>query len=171
VAVVSPSAGAAGRYPHRVERARAYLKSLGLRVRLMPNAAGIDRWVSAPAEARAEDIHQAFLDDEVAVVLAAIGGNHSNQLLPFLDYELIRSHPKVFQGYSDITVLHWAFLKHAHLSSFYGPHSSPNSASSRRFFPTPTVFYAPPGSDRSRSSSSPPRSGRTSTSIGGRSRT
>jgi muramoyltetrapeptide carboxypeptidase len=121
VAVVSPSAGAAGRYPHRVERARAYLEFLGLKVRLMPNAAGIDRWVSAPAKARAEDIHQAFLDEEVTVVLAAIGGNHSNQLLPFLDYELIRAHPKVFQGYSDITVLHWAFLKHAHLSTFYGP--------------------------------------------------
>lgn len=121
VAVVSPSAGSAGLYPHRVERARAYLESIGLKVRLMPNATSVDGWVSAAAEARAEDIHQAFLDDEVAVVLAGIGGNHSNQLLPYLDFDLIRSHPKLFQGYSDITVLHWAFLEHAGLSTFYGP--------------------------------------------------
>lgn len=121
VAVVSPSFGAVGAFPHRVERACGYLESLGLNVRLMPNAAGVDAWVSASAEARAEDIHQAFLDDEVAVVLAGIGGNHSNQVLPFLDYDLIRAHPKVFQGYSDITVLHWAILRHASLSTFYGP--------------------------------------------------
>lgn len=121
VAVVSPASGAVGRWPHRVERARAYLESIGLRVRLMPNAARNEGWASAPPEPRVEDIHQAFLDDEVGVVLAGTGGNHSNQLLPLLDYDLIRAHPKVFQGYSDITVLHWALAKHSELSTFYGP--------------------------------------------------
>jgi muramoyltetrapeptide carboxypeptidase LdcA involved in peptidoglycan recycling len=121
VAVVSPSLGAVGRWPHRVERARAYLESLELRVRMTTNAARDEGWASASPELRAADLHEAFLDDEVAVVLAAIGGNHSNQLLPHLDYELVRSRPKIFQGFSDITVLHWAFLKHAGLSTFYGP--------------------------------------------------
>jgi muramoyltetrapeptide carboxypeptidase len=121
VAVVSPSFGAVGRWPHRVERATAYLESLGLEVRLMPNAARSESWISAPAEARADDLHRAFLDEEVAVVLAGIGGNHSNQLVPLLDYDLIRAHPKIFQGYSDLTVLHWALAKHAGLSTFYGP--------------------------------------------------
>lgn len=121
VAVVSPSFGAVGRWPHRVERGRAYLESLGLDVRLMPNAARSESWVSAPAEARAADIHEAFLDERVAVVLAGIGGNHSNQLLPHLDYDLIGAHPKVFQGYSDVTVLHWALAKQAGLSTFHGP--------------------------------------------------
>jgi len=87
----------------------------------MPNATRSEGWASAPPEARVADLHDAFADDEVAVVLAGIGGNHSNQLLPLLDYELIREHPKVFQGYSDMTVLHWAFAKHAGLSTFYGP--------------------------------------------------
>lgn len=121
VAVVSPSLGAVGRWPHRVERATAYLESLGLRVLLMANATRSDGWASAPPQARADDLHQAFLDHEVAVVLAGIGGNHSNQVLPLLDYELIRAHPKVFQGYSDITVLHWAIARHAGLATFYGP--------------------------------------------------
>src|SRR2546430_17030609 len=75
VAIVSPSFGAVGLWPHRVERGTAYLESLGLRVRLMPNAARSESWVSAPAQARAEDLHQAFADDDVAVVLAGIGGN------------------------------------------------------------------------------------------------
>jgi muramoyltetrapeptide carboxypeptidase len=120
VAVVSPSAGAVGAHPHRVERGRAYLEALGLTVRVMPNAARKEGWVSAPPEARAQDLHDAFLDDAVAVVLASIGGNHSNQLLPHLDLDLIGAHPKVFQGYSDITVLHWALLGSG-LGTFYGP--------------------------------------------------
>jgi muramoyltetrapeptide carboxypeptidase len=57
------------------------------------------------AAERAEDLH-AFADPEASVVLAAIGGDHSSALLPHLDYDLIRSPPKVFQAYSDVTVLH-----------------------------------------------------------------
>jgi muramoyltetrapeptide carboxypeptidase len=121
VAVVSPAFGAVGRWPHRVQLATTYLETLGLIVRLMPNAGRCEGWASASAEARVEDLHQAFADDSVQVVLAGIGGNHSNQLLPLLDYDLIRAHPKVFQGFSDITVLHWAIAKHAGLATFYGP--------------------------------------------------
>jgi muramoyltetrapeptide carboxypeptidase LdcA involved in peptidoglycan recycling len=121
VAVVSPSFGAVGRWPHRVERATAYLESLGLQVRLMPNASRDEGWASAPPADRVADLHAAFEDDEVAVVLCSIGGNHSNQLLPLLDYDLIHAQPKIFQGYSDMTVLHWAFARHAGLGTFYGP--------------------------------------------------
>lgn len=121
VAVVSPAFGGVGAWPHRVERATAYLESLGLQVRLMPNAARNDGWASAPPEDRVADLHAAFVDDDVAVVLCGIGGNHSNQLLPLLDYDLVREHPKIFQGYSNITVLHWAFAKRAGLVTFYGP--------------------------------------------------
>jgi muramoyltetrapeptide carboxypeptidase len=55
------------------------------------------------------------------VVLAAIGGDHAVELLPHLDYDLIRANPKLFQGYSDVTVLHWALLRRAGLVTFYGP--------------------------------------------------
>jgi len=121
VAIVSPSFGAAGAWPHRAERGIAYLESLGLKVRVMPNAARNDDWTSAPPAERVSDLHAAFADDDVAVVLTTIAGNHSNQLLPLLDFELIREHPKIFQGYSDMTVLHWAIAKHAGVGTFYGP--------------------------------------------------
>ena len=121
VAIVSPSFGAVGQFPHRTERGLAYLESLGLRVRLMSHAAETAGWVSSSAGSRVADIHEAFSDDQVTAIVCGIGGNHSNQLLPLLDYDLIRRHPKIFQGYSDITVLHWAFAKHANLRTFYGP--------------------------------------------------
>jgi len=135
VAIVSPSFGAVGLWPHRVERATAYLEELGLDVRLMPNSARHESWVSAPPSDRVADLHEAFLDDDVAVVLAGIGGNHSNQLLPLLDFDLIREHPKVFQGYSDVTVLHWAIAKHAGLATFHGPALVPELGEFPRVLP------------------------------------
>jgi muramoyltetrapeptide carboxypeptidase LdcA involved in peptidoglycan recycling len=121
VAIVSPSTPGPAWWPHRVERGRAYLESLGLKVRLMPNAASRSGWTAGTPEARAADIHDAFRDDEVRVVLASIGGNHSNQLLPHLDFDLIAAHPKIFQGYSDITVLLWAIALRSGLRTFHGP--------------------------------------------------
>jgi muramoyltetrapeptide carboxypeptidase len=121
VAIVSPSWGAVGAVPHRAERAARYLESLGLRVKFMANARRNEGWASAPPQDRADDINAAFADPDVSVVLAAIGGNHSNQLLPRLDWDLIASNPKIFQGYSDITVLHWAIAGRTGLRTFYGP--------------------------------------------------
>lgn len=121
IAIVSPSFPAVAEWPHRVENGVAYLRSLGFEVKIMPNAGLSTGWTAGTGEQRADDINQAFADPEVSVVLAAIGGNHSAQLLPHLDFELIGSNSKVFQGYSDITVLHWALLKNAHVQTFYGP--------------------------------------------------
>jgi muramoyltetrapeptide carboxypeptidase LdcA involved in peptidoglycan recycling len=110
-----------GLFPHRTERGIAYLESLGLRPVVMPNAALAGGWTAGSAQQRADDLHAAFADDSIAAIICGIGGNHSNQLLPLLDYDLIAAHPKIFQGYSDITNLHAAFAKHAGLSTYYGP--------------------------------------------------
>ena len=53
-------------------------------------------------------------------VISTIGGDDSIRILPLLDYAVIRDNPKVFMGYSDSTVTHFAFLK-AGVTSFYGP--------------------------------------------------
>lgn len=121
VALVSPSWFAAGAFPHRVERGRQYLESIGLRLEVMPNALAVGEWTAGTAQQRVDDLHAAFADPKITAVLCAIGGNHSNELVDLLDYDLIRAHPKVFQGVSDITVLHCALHRHAGMATFYGP--------------------------------------------------
>lgn len=118
VALVSPSWFGAGAFPHRVGRGRACLESLGLRLKVMPNALAMGDWTAGTPGQRADDLHAAFADSEAAVVLCAIGGNHSNDLLDLLDFDFIRARPKVFQGLSDITVLHCALHRHAGLATF-----------------------------------------------------
>ena len=62
-----------------------------------------------------------FLDKEVKAIVCTIGGDHSNQILKYLDFDLIRNHSKIFMGYSDITVLHLAIAKKSNLRTYYGP--------------------------------------------------
>src|SRR5262249_40073938 len=49
------------------------------------------------------------------------GGWGSAGLLPFIDYELARSHPKIVMGYSDVVALLLALHARAGLVTFHGP--------------------------------------------------
>ncbi len=57
-------------------------------------------------------------------VLTAIGGYNSNQLLRYLDYDLIKANPKILCGYSDITALTVAIHARTALVTYSGPHFS-----------------------------------------------
>lgn len=124
VAVVSPSYGAPGHFPHRLARGVAHLEALGLRVRVSAAARGVlaERpWLAATAQERADDLHAAFADPEVTAIIASIGGDHSNQVLPLLDMDLIRAHPTILLGLSDISVLTVAIHAATGLVTCNGP--------------------------------------------------
>ena len=125
VAVVSTSWQGIAVLPERAARAVAAVESLGHPVRLMPHAAaagdGVRDWVAGPPADRAADLHAAFADPDVGLVLSAIGGNHSGQLLEYLDFDLIAAHPKPFCGYSDTTTMLHAIHARTGLVTIYGP--------------------------------------------------
>ncbi len=125
IAVVSTSWGGIGELTARAARGIAALEALGYRVTLMPHAAGTSdgprTWVSGSADERLTDLHGAFADPDVDLVLAAIGGNHSAHLLEGLDVDLIRANPKPFCGYSDTTTALQAIHARTGLVTFYGP--------------------------------------------------
>ncbi|HEY4454006.1 MAG TPA: S66 peptidase family protein [Pseudonocardiaceae bacterium] len=121
IAIVSPSAGLAGRFPDRTERGIAALRALGYRTRTMPHALAARSWVSASVAERVADLETAFEDPRIDAILATIGGNHSAQLLAGLDMELIRANPKVFCGYSDISSVLNGIHVATGLVTFYGP--------------------------------------------------
>jgi muramoyltetrapeptide carboxypeptidase LdcA involved in peptidoglycan recycling len=69
-------------------------------------------------------LHEAFADPKVKGILTAIGGFNSNQLLDYIDYDLIKANPKVFCGFSDITALGTAIFSMTGLVTYSGPHFS-----------------------------------------------
>ncbi|HLD26487.1 MAG TPA: S66 peptidase family protein [Patescibacteria group bacterium] len=121
IGFISPSAGLAPFAMHRIQRAIDYLERLGYQVKLGKHSLQNNGYVSASVDERIDDIHCMFADPSVKMILATIGGNHCNQLISKLDYNLIRHHPKIFVGYSDLTVLHYAIQSQAGLSTYYGP--------------------------------------------------
>jgi muramoyltetrapeptide carboxypeptidase LdcA involved in peptidoglycan recycling len=123
VATVSPSWGGAGepeirwRYEQGVKRLE---EVFGLEVVPMPNSLkGADYLYKNP-QARAEDLMTAFKDEQIKGIITNIGGDDSIRLLPYIDFEVIRDNPKIFMGYSDVTISH-LFCHKAGVSSFYGP--------------------------------------------------
>jgi muramoyltetrapeptide carboxypeptidase len=73
------------------------------------------------ASQRLQDLHDAFADENSSVVVCLRGGYGSNYLLDGLDTELIRSHPKPFLAYSDLTGIQLHLLDSIGLPAFHGP--------------------------------------------------
>jgi muramoyltetrapeptide carboxypeptidase LdcA involved in peptidoglycan recycling len=102
VAVLSPSWAAPAVFPE--------VHEIGLRVlrddlHLEPVEYPTTRQIDATAKDRARDLMAAFADDSISIVMATIGGNDQITVLPHLDPEVFRAHPKRFLGYSDNTNL------------------------------------------------------------------
>ena len=127
VAIVSLSSGILGEETcaHQLELGKKRLKSLGLKPVFMPNALkGLD-YLNKHPEARAQDLKDVFQDPSIKGVIAAIGGDDTYRLLPYLldDEEFktnVQENPKLFTGFSDTTINHLMFYKLG-MTSFYGP--------------------------------------------------
>lgn len=72
-------------------------------------------------QARAEQINRMFADKEVRAILCAKAGYGSIRTIPYLDAKVIRRNPKIFVGYSDITVLLEYLQRVANMVVFHGP--------------------------------------------------
>ncbi|HUS18070.1 MAG TPA: LD-carboxypeptidase [Terriglobales bacterium] len=70
---------------------------------------------------RARELEDMFRRRDIEAILCARGGYGSNHLLPLLDMGIIRSHPKMFIGYSDITSLLTYFCDQADMVTYHGP--------------------------------------------------
>ena len=70
---------------------------------------------------RAEDINWAFKDDEVKAIMCVKGGEDSNTTLDYIDYQMIKNHPKIICGFSDNTSILNAIHEKTGLVTYHGP--------------------------------------------------
>jgi len=107
-----------------IEKAVQHIEALGFRVKLGTYLRDVWGNYGGTVAARIADLHAMFRDPDVKAIWAIRGGSGCISLLRHLDYRLIRTHPKVLLGYSDITALHLAIHRHAGLVTFHGPVAS-----------------------------------------------
>jgi muramoyltetrapeptide carboxypeptidase len=80
------------------------IRAEGLEVELSPNLLAADGYLAGRAEERARDLEEFFCRRDIDAIFCARGGFGSVQLLPYLKREISR-YPKIFLGYSDVTIL------------------------------------------------------------------
>jgi muramoyltetrapeptide carboxypeptidase len=119
VGLVAPASAAFLRSD--VALAQEVVEALGLRPRLGPHLRDRYGYLAGRDADRAADLNAFFADPEVRGILALRGGWGSARVLPHVDYESVRRHPKVFMGYSDITALLLGLYARAGLVTFHGP--------------------------------------------------
>lgn len=121
VRVIAPASSLAIISEENRRVAEERFTQLGLRLSFGEHAEEKDGFESSSIASRIEDLHSAFSDSEVKAVIAVIGGFNSNQLLRYIDWNIIKNNPKIFCGYSDITALNNALYTKTGLISYSGP--------------------------------------------------
>jgi muramoyltetrapeptide carboxypeptidase LdcA involved in peptidoglycan recycling len=121
VRVVSPASSLSIISKENCAVSDARFAELGLVLSFASHAEETDAAESSSIASRVDDTHAAFRDPAIKMVITTIGGFNSNQLLPYLDYDLIRKNPKIFCGYSDITALGNAIYAKTGLVTYSGP--------------------------------------------------
>lgn len=124
IAIVSLSSGILGEpfIKWELDIGLKRLAEYGLNVKCMPHAlCGLD-YIKAHPEKRADDLIAAFADDNIDMILCAIGGDDTYRLLPYLfDNDKLKQavKQKVFLGFSDTTMNHFMLHKLG-IKTFYG---------------------------------------------------
>ena len=121
IGIFSPSAPITYSCPNRFDRAKKYLQSKGFNLIEGRLTGKYDFYRSGSIMQRAEELNSLIRNPEVKCIMATIGGMNSNSILPYIDYDEFKKHPKIIIGYSDVTAILLAIYAQTGISTYYGP--------------------------------------------------
>ena len=127
VAVIAPASCVSEK---EIDRAKHSVEYLGLEPVIYPGVYQKHGYMAGTDEVRLKDLHDAFADDSVKGVFCIRGGFGCGRILDRVDFDLIREHPKVFLGFSDICLLHFNINQKCGFTTIHG--AMPNSDWTRR---------------------------------------
>lgn len=103
------------------EKGLECLQKLGLKTRLPEALFARNGYLAGSDAQRAQQLNELFADDQVKAIFCARGGYGAIRILPCLDVSLIKAHPKIIIGYSDITAILSVVSAKTGLVVFHGP--------------------------------------------------
>ncbi len=118
IGIVSP---ASPFNPEAFQSGVGKLERLGFRVKYSQAIFSQYHFLTSEDKQRAEQINGMFADKTVKAIFCANGGYGSIRTIPHLDAEIIHNNPKIFVGYSDITILLVYLLSTTQMVVFHGP--------------------------------------------------
>lgn len=104
-----------------IKIANKHFKKIGLQITFGEHVDEIDDFSSSSIESRIKDLHDAFNDKCIKAIISIVGGSNCNQLLRYIDWDIIKNNPKIFCGFSDTTALTNAIYTKTGLITYSGP--------------------------------------------------
>jgi muramoyltetrapeptide carboxypeptidase len=120
IRIVAPASSMVSLSKQAVKTGIDNLEKLGFEVEVHPDVYRTYKGTAGKPNERAKSLMEAFADESVDGIMCCWGGFNSNDIIDHLDYEVFRENPKVFTGYSDITILNAVLYQKAGLINFHG---------------------------------------------------
>ena len=97
------------------------LSEMGFEVKHQSNIMRRTDYLAGPDQERVTELHDLWRDPQIKAIMAVRGGYGCLRLASKLDLELIRNHPKMMIGFSDLTVLLNLIVGKTELPALHGP--------------------------------------------------
>ncbi len=117
IALISPASPVS---PNDVLEGKNFLEARGYDVIESPYLYDVERFLAGDDISRAKEFMWAWCQDGIDLIIAVRGGYGSQRILPYLDWNEIKKHNKLFFGFSDITALQLALLAKSNKPSYSG---------------------------------------------------
>lgn len=102
------------------------LKSLGYNVKLSKNIFDTNRYLAGNDKDKVEELEKFFLDPKIDIIMTARGGYGAIRLIDKIDYNILKNHPKIFTGFSDVTALLLMIYKKTGMVTYHGLMATPD---------------------------------------------
>ena len=97
-----------------------YLEGLGYKLKFGKTFFAEEGYLAGSDDLRAKDLEEMFLDKEVEAIICMRGGYGCSRMVDKINFDIIKSNPKILCGFSDVTVLLNNIYKHAKIPSLHG---------------------------------------------------
>lgn len=129
IGVPAPSSGAGIiEKQNRMINAKNNLERLGYKLKLSDNILKCEKGRSASSIERANEINDMFKDNSIDMILCATGGDFLVEVLPYINFDLLKDNPKLVAGFSDPTGLLYPITTKYDIATIYGQNFSPFGA-------------------------------------------
>lgn len=102
------------------------LKKLGYNIKLSKNIFGTNRYLAGNDNIKIKELEEFFSNPEIDIIMTARGGYGAIRLIDKIDYNLLKNHPKIFTGFSDVTALLLMIYKKTGMVTYHGLMATPD---------------------------------------------
>ncbi len=120
IGVFSPSWSVVAEAPEAAARAEKYMVSQGFHIKRGKLWGKADAYRTGTPKERAAEFNALLYDPMVDILMASTGGQVTNGMLPYVDYEYFANNPKPVVGMSDVTALLMALYAKTNNPVYYG---------------------------------------------------